>query len=158
LERLQNKHKLIKYKAMEIVGFHDSCYLGRYCGIYDEPRKILELVGYEVRELPDSRENSLCCGSCGGLPFFNPQLASRLAKERILQAKRLGIRKLIVCSFENYDLLKNNSDGSVEILELSEVLALALGIKVKEEVGEGQILEEAKANIELAEELKEEGY
>lgn len=172
-DRLKKKHRLIKNKAMEIVTYHDSCYLGRYCGIYDSPRKILELIGYEIKEMDNTREESFCCGSCGGLTNTNPELADKVAKERILQAKRTGAKKMIVVGFTNYNLLKKNSiNQGVEILELSTVLCEALGIKVQEEIeekieGEEKILEENKkdkiltetrADINLREELKEEDY
>jgi len=160
VERLKKKHRLIKHKAMEIVGYHDSCYLGRYCKIYDEPREILELIGYEIKEMDNFRENSFCCGSCGGLARANPELALKIAQERVLQAKRVGINKIIVCGFENYDLLKKGSkDTGVEVFELSEVLGQALGIEiiqkeVEEEIeGEENILESAE-NFEKTGESK----
>ena len=132
LNRLESKPKLIKNKPMESATYQDSCYLGRYCGIYNEPRKILELIGYEIKEMPDSKEDSICCGSCGGLERINPQLADRIAKEKILQAKRIKIKKIIVSSFDSYKLLKKNSAGTdIEILEFSEVLARALDIEIK---------------------------
>ena len=163
-EKLMNKPGLIKYKAMEVVGFHDSCYLGRYCGIYRKPREILEIIGYEIKEMSDSVDESICCGSCGGLTITNPELANKIAKNRILQAKRVGIKKLIVCSMENYELLKRNSENSgVEVLELSDVLSLALGIsqpedkEFNEEISkEEELVLEAKGEKMLANELKEE--
>jgi Fe-S oxidoreductase len=163
-EQLSSKSRLIKHKAMESVTYHDSCYLGRYSGIYDEPRKILELLGYEVVEMNDFKKDSMCCGSCGGLAITNPELAQKVAKERILQAKRVGVSKIIVASMENYQLMKKAArDMSIEILELSEVLALALGIKVtvendiEEEIdGETKIFDEVEANKIMETELKEE--
>ena len=152
LEEIKRKPKLIKHKAMEIVTYHDSCYLGRYCGVYDELREILELIGYEVKELFNSKSKSMCCGSCGGLPRTNPELADKIAKEKILQAKRIGVKKIIVASMKNYELLKKNvGDSGVEILELSDVLGLALGIKVKEnqEKDEDEISEEEQIVIDL---------
>ena len=144
---------------METVTYHDPCYLGRYCNVYEEPRKILELIGYEINEMDNSRENSFCCGSCGGLPRISPMLADRIAKERILQAKRIGVRKMIVIGFENYNLLRNNADNTgIKVFELSDVLANALGIKkietLKEPIeGEERILLEKK--IKINDELRE---
>jgi len=165
LDKLESKSRLIKNKAMETVGFHDNCYLGRYCEIYDVPRKILEIIGYEVREMEDSKEESICCGSCGGLPRTNFELADKIARERILQAKRIKVKKLIVCSVDNYALLKKNSgESGIEVLELSEVLATALGIKRKEVEeeehldNEEKILSEVKAEKRFEEELKDEDY
>jgi len=180
LKRIKKKHWLIKNKAMETVTFHDNCYLGRHLGIYDAPREILEAIGYEIKEMDNFKEDSFCCGSCGGLKFSNPELADKIAKERVLQAKRIRAKKIIVIGFDNYDILKKNiGDSGIEVLELSEVLANALGIRMFEEKGiseepiEGEevilrvkdvdsfkknILVETKSNMRLREELKEEDY
>lgn len=42
--------------------YHDPCELGRGCGIYDEPRSIIESVG-TLLEPDETREMALCCGS-----------------------------------------------------------------------------------------------
>lgn len=137
LEKLADKQKLIKNMAGEKITYHDSCYLGRYCGIYDEPRKILELIGYTIAEMTDSREKSICAGSCGSLVIINSELADKIARQRLLQAKRAGVKKMVVASMKNYDLLKKNAENlGIEVLELSDVLASALGIKIKEKVSE----------------------
>lgn len=137
LEKLLEKPKLIKNKFEEKVTYHNSCYLGRYCGVYDEPRKILELMGYTIAEMIDLREKSICAGSCGSLVIINTDLANKIARQRLLQAKRAGVKKMIVSSMKNYDLLKKNAENlGIEVLELSDVLADALGIKIKEKISE----------------------
>ncbi len=134
LEKLEFRPGLIKTKAIGTVTYQDSCYLGRYLDIYDEPRKILELIGYEVKEMFDSKSTSICCGSCGGLMFTNPELADEIAKERILQAKRIGVKRIIVSSLAEYELLKRNcKESGLEVFEMSQILAIALGIKNKED-------------------------
>jgi Fe-S oxidoreductase len=134
LEMLEKKPRLIKKKANDRVTFNDSCYLGRHCGVYEEPRKILELLGYEVVEMYDSKERSICAGNCGGIGVTNPEEAEKIAFQKILQAKRTRTKKMIVTSLLDYDILKDNSEG-IEILELSEVLIDALGIKTDSEEG-----------------------
>lgn len=165
LDKLESKSRLIKHKAMKLVSYHDSCYLGRHCEIYDAPRRILELIGYEIKEMPDSRGNSVCCGSCGGLTRTNPKLADEIAKQRLLQAKRMGINKIIVTSLSEYELLnKNAGEFDMKVLEFSEVLSLALGIKIKKQEIEEELIEEeqvvldTEANIQLEEELKEKDF
>jgi Fe-S oxidoreductase len=49
------------------VVFHDSCYLGRYNGILDAPRRAAGAVpGLTVIDPPRARERGLCCGGGGG--------------------------------------------------------------------------------------------
>jgi Fe-S oxidoreductase len=146
LNRLERKPRLIRNKAMETVTLHDSCYLGRYSGIYDAPRRILEALGYEIKELSNAKENSVCCGGCGGLPRTNKRLADEIAREKILQAKRIGVRKMIVSSVMDYQLLKRNAGSDVEVMELADVLAIGLGIRVPEKTTE-EIPEEDNEDV-----------
>jgi Fe-S oxidoreductase len=49
------------------VTFHDPCYLGRYNGIYEQPRKVLRSVPkLDMVEMGRNRNKSLCCGGGGG--------------------------------------------------------------------------------------------
>ena len=49
------------------VVFHDSCYLGRYNGIMQAPRKAMAAVpGLKVIDPPRAQERGLCCGGGGG--------------------------------------------------------------------------------------------
>ncbi len=130
LEKLMNKPKLIKVKAIESVIYLDNCYLGRGLNIYDEPRKVLEIIGYEVKELQNNHKESICSGSCGGLARTNPDLSNEIAKNTIIQAKRIGVKKIIVTSYEDYELLKENSvNESIDIIHFFEALGIAMGLK-----------------------------
>ena len=129
LKKLIKKQRLIS-KREETITYHDPCYLGRYCNIYDIPREIIRLLGYNIKEMEDNKEYSYCCGSCGGLTRTSPELANKIAKERILQAKRIGVKKMIVVGFENYNLLNENSaDSGINIIELGELIADSINIK-----------------------------
>lgn len=141
LEKLTKKSWLLKNSSEAlIVSYHDSCYLGRYCNIYNSPRSILELLGYRIREMDNHMENSFCCGSCGGLARTNPDIAKKIARERLLQAKRVGVDKVVVVGFENYSLMKEVSEEvGIRVFELSEILADALGIK---EINFEEVVEE----------------
>jgi len=72
------------------VAYHDPCYLGRHSGIYDEPREVLRSLGVELIELPDSRENSLCCGGGGGRIWMETPKGERFSDIRVEQALSVG--------------------------------------------------------------------
>jgi Fe-S oxidoreductase len=61
---MENIDKL-KFKEGDVkVSYHDSCRMGRFLGLYDAPRKILEAIpGVELSELPHSKSRSVCCGT-----------------------------------------------------------------------------------------------
>ncbi len=69
------------------VAFHDSCYLGRYNDIYEQPRNILASIpGVELVEPKGaSRQKGLCCGAGGMQMFMEEQNKDRMNVRRTLQ-------------------------------------------------------------------------
>jgi len=58
----------LKPNAFDVpLTYHDPCNLGRNAGLFDEPRRLLEVVASDVRELTPNREYNWCCGGGGGL-------------------------------------------------------------------------------------------
>ncbi|WP_420491072.1 (Fe-S)-binding protein [Neobacillus vireti] len=91
-------HKLIKEgrikptrEVNEKIVYHDSCYIGRYNGIYNIPREILKAIpGVKVAEMERNRENSMCCGAGGGMMWLEETQGKRINIERTEQALRLN--------------------------------------------------------------------
>src|SRR5207245_2901332 len=74
------------------VTYHDPCMLGRYNGVYDQPRQVLHALGVELIEMPRNRSNSLCCGAGGGrvwMKELRPEGARRTSEQRIDEAVAL---------------------------------------------------------------------
>lgn len=59
------KLKLSKTPGQSVT-YHDSCYLTRYNGIYEQPRELMKTVGLEIREMEHHHEKGFCCGAGGG--------------------------------------------------------------------------------------------
>jgi Fe-S oxidoreductase len=103
------------------VVYHDPCYLGRHNGIYDEPRQVLESIpGLELVEMPDYRENSLCCGGGGGRIWMETKKGERFSDIRLEQAIEAGADILAVAC--PYCML--NFEDSVLSTEKSDVIAV----------------------------------
>jgi Fe-S oxidoreductase len=70
--------------------YHDSCYIGRYKGIYQEPRNILHSAGGSIMEMAKKEENSFCCGGGGGRILAEEKLGRRINVERVKMAQATG--------------------------------------------------------------------
>lgn len=69
------------------VAFHDPCYLGRHCDIYQDPREVLAaLPGTSVKELTRNRESSICCGGGGGRVWMETPPGERFGDLRVNDA------------------------------------------------------------------------
>ena len=90
LELLGRRPELVRREAaLTRVAYHDSCQTLRQLGLKAEPRRVLELAGYEVLDIPDVAN---CCGFGGTFSFDWPQLADRLAEWKLEAIAKTGCR------------------------------------------------------------------
>ena len=114
------------------VTYHDPCYLGRHNGIYDEPRQVLESIpGLELVEMPDYREDSLCCGGGGGRIWMETKKGERFSDLRLEQALEVGAGILAVacpyCTLNFEDSVLSADKGDViEVKDIAELVLEAL--------------------------------
>ena len=116
------------------VTYHDPCYLGRHNGIYEEPREVLKKVpGLELNEMPDSLEDSLCCGGGGGRIWMETPKGERFSDLRLEQAIDVGAEVLVtscpycITNFEDSRLTLEDSKttetkGIPEIKDITEII------------------------------------
>lgn len=119
------KIKLSKEYNKKIT-YHDPCYLGRHNGIYDEPREILKSIpGVEFVEMPDNREDSLCCGGGGGRVWMETVKGERFSDLRIQQALDVGAEVLVTCCPYCITMLEDSKktieDPKAESLEIKDI-------------------------------------
>jgi len=111
------------------VTYHDPCYLGRHNKVYEEPRKVLESIPeLELIELPDSREDAVCCGGGGGRIWMETKKEERLSDLRIQQALDVGAEVLAICCpycMLNFDdsLLNMGKEDEIEIKDIAELVS-----------------------------------
>jgi Fe-S oxidoreductase len=110
------------------VTYHDPCYLGRHNGIYDEPREVLKKVpGLELSEMPDSMEDSLCCGGGGGRIWMETPKGERFSDLRVEQAIEIEAEVLVtscpycITNFEDSRLTLEDGEA-IEIKDITEII------------------------------------
>ena len=59
------------------VAYHDPCELGRGCGIYDQPRRVLQATT-TLLHTKEEREHSLCCGFNLGNPLLGLEQQTKI--------------------------------------------------------------------------------
>ncbi len=126
----------LKKKLAGRVTFHDPCYLGRYNGIYEPPRRVLRALGLEVVEMPRTREHSHCCGAGGGRIWMEDaeKVDERPAESRIREAAALDHVPTVVVACPKdiamfRDALKTTgTEGRLAVRDLAELVADAMEV------------------------------
>jgi Fe-S oxidoreductase len=102
--------------------------LGRHNGIYDQPRESLKkIAGVELREMPDARTDSLCCGGGGGRIWMETPKNERFSDLRIAQAIDGGAEVLAtacpycITNFEDSRLNRDDSDA-IAVKDITEII------------------------------------
>jgi len=105
------------------VTYHDACHLGRWRGVFDAPREVIEAV-CDLKEMKTNRENARCCGGGGGVRTGYPDLSLALAKKRLEEVPD-GIDYLITsCPLCTKNLIEGGSD--TDVIDLVELVRLAM--------------------------------
>lgn len=65
------------------VAIHDPCSTRHESAMQESVRRLVQQLGYQVEELPLSREKTTCCSYGGGMWLTNPPLAQKVVERRI---------------------------------------------------------------------------
>ena len=124
----------LKKKLARRVTYHDPCYLGRYNGVYDAPRRVLRALGLEVVEMPRCRDRSYCCGAGGGRIWMEDteKVQERPAENRIREAVALeGVETLVVACPKDIAMFRDavkttGNESKLAVKDLAELVAEAM--------------------------------
>ncbi|OGW17748.1 MAG: electron transporter [Nitrospirae bacterium GWC1_57_7] len=124
---ISNKRLLIQPSPFEFT-YHDSCYLGRYMNIIDEPRAVLKTAGGRIREMEKSGYESFCCGGGGGRVLAEEKQGTRINGARVTMAQATGAPLLVsncpFCLTMFEDGIKiNNCEEKLKAVDLAEIVA-----------------------------------
>jgi Fe-S oxidoreductase len=114
-----------------LVTYQDPCRLGRYLGVYDEPRQVMAALGLELAEMEYHRGRALCCGTsawthCGAT-------AKNIQADRLREAKSTGAETLVTACAKCQIHFKCAMDDTlledeirIEVKDLTTLVAEAL--------------------------------
>ncbi|MEE8434904.1 MAG: (Fe-S)-binding protein [bacterium] len=134
LELIKSGNIQLRKKIAARATYHDPCYLGRYNGIYDAPRELMELCGVELVEMPRNKENSFCCGAGGGRIWMkdHDDMTQRPSENRIEEAIALpGVRYFTVACPKDMsmyaDAVKTSgNEGKIEVRDIIDYVIEAM--------------------------------
>jgi len=105
------------------VTYHDSCHLGRGCGVYAAPRNILRAIpGVQLVEMARNQRWAWCCGGGGGVPEADPELAEWNAADRMREAEATGAALMLTSSAlcqRSFNQLKSTGVPTQDLLEFA---------------------------------------
>jgi Fe-S oxidoreductase len=147
----EGRIKVDKSKNKIPLTFHDSCNNARSCGLYEEPRELLNMVVSDFREMYPNRAENYCCTGGGGAMSMSEYTPRRLksAKVKADQLVATGA-KTVVTSCHNCvdglsDLIRHYKLG-MDVTQLVTLVANAIVIPVQVAVPEAIEAEAPKAS------------
>ena len=108
--------------------YHDSCYLGRYKDIFQQPRDVLHVAGGRINEMDKSGLESFCCGAGGGRILAEEKLGTRINVKRVHMAEASGAPLLVsncpfcLTMFED-GIKTGDCEGKLQVRDLAEIVA-----------------------------------
>jgi Fe-S oxidoreductase/nitrate reductase gamma subunit len=113
--------------------YHDSCYIGRYMDIIDQPRAILGAAGGTITEMAKNGYDSFCCSAGGGRIIAEEKLGSKISEARVKMATDTGAPLLVsncpfcLTMFED-GIKTGGAEGQLQVRDLAEIVAERLTV------------------------------
>jgi len=123
----QGKLQPGRLEGSKVIAYHDSCYLGRYNDIYQEPRDILKAIdGIKRVELARSGVDSFCCGGGGGHMWMDEEPDKRVnvrRTEQVIEAKADLVTTACPYCLTMFDdgIKTKEAEESIKAMDLSEL-------------------------------------
>jgi Fe-S oxidoreductase len=115
------------------VAYHDSCYLGRHNGIYDQPRDVAQAIpGLKLVEMePRCRQRGFCCGAGGGHMWIEDSQGQRINHARTdhfleTQADTVGVSCPFCLQMMVEGIQSKGKEGDRQARDVLEILADSL--------------------------------
>jgi Fe-S oxidoreductase/nitrate reductase gamma subunit len=116
----------------ELITYHDSCYLGRYNGVFDAPREALGAIpGVQLTEMGRRRNLGLCCGGGGGHMWMEVRGERRINEIRVeealeTRAKTVGTACPFCMAMVDLGRKVKGVEDELQVKDIAELVAEAL--------------------------------
>jgi len=123
-----NKISLKNDVEIQNLTYHDSCYLGRYNSIYEQPRNVLTSIeNIKITEPIRNKEEGFCCGAGGGRMFLEENTGTRINEERTKELIKTGANTIAsACPFcmtmLNDGLKTEEKNEEIEVKDIAEII------------------------------------
>jgi len=105
--------------------YHDPCYLGRYLGVYEPPRRLITRCVEQLKEFFYTGEEAECCGGGGLVPHTFPEATRGQARRRLAEVELFGV-DLVVTACPTCRRTLASAGSGVEVMDLVNLLAQAI--------------------------------
>jgi Fe-S oxidoreductase len=128
----EGKLKLPEGFDQRKLTYHDPCYIGRYNGVYEQPRRVLNVLNSNgVTEMSRNRNKSFCCGGGGGRVWMEEKIGKRVNQARVNEALETDAEVLAAacpfCITMFEDGVKGvEAEEKMQIEDIAEIIARAL--------------------------------
>lgn len=112
--------------------YHDPCYLARYNGETEAPRRLLARVATAPREMARSGRRAMCCGGGGGGAVSDVPGERRIPDIRMGQAAETGAELVAVACPTCTAMLEGVTGRSIEVRDVAELLLDACDLDSRE--------------------------
>ena len=128
----QGKLKLANGLNSKIT-YHDPCYLGRYNGVYQEPRQILQSIPEtNLVEMARTRNKAFCCGGGGGHMWIEEQSGTtKINQMRLDDALKTGAEQVVTACPYCLQMFEEGIEhkgikGALKVQDLVEIVEAAM--------------------------------
>lgn len=109
------------------VTYHDPCYLGRYNGELEAPRKLIDALGADFVEMERSGMRSSCCGGGGGAALSDVPGKRRVPDVRMDHVRETDAGVVAVACPNCAIMLEGVVQPRPQVVDVAELLLAAMG-------------------------------
>ena len=100
--------------------------MGRKFGLYDIPREILAACGVTLTELPENRDDALCCGSGAGVRSLDAALSMKIAGKVLATAKADTLVSTCPFCIFNMNYTSRKTDAGKKAVHIATLVKSAM--------------------------------